>query len=182
MRNAKKSEIDITKLKALDNSITVTVGTGGNFSTITQAINYLMEYRPTKIRIKATIQLLAGFTMSEQVYLSSGDYSWIQTDSVDTEVVIDRTYIQSTYEEYISAFTYANGCKGPILNVLFNMNSLGTAANQNGLHVVNSSSSIILPAKGFKNSVGRNAMIRKCSTLLARQTIWVGGGGGQLIH
>jgi hypothetical protein len=176
MRNAKKSEIDITKLKALDNSITVTVGTGGNFSTITQAINYLMEYRPTKVGVKVTIQLMAGFVMKEQVLLRNGDYSWIQIDSVDTEVVIDRTYIQtamaSDVTSSISAFYFIDRCIAPRINVLFSMNTLGASAGQGGCLLMQNSNGIILPNKGFKDCPGTNAAVIVNSTLLARNCVF----------
>lgn len=170
-----ESSLNSTQYMKLTNN--ATVGTGGTFSTITEAINYLYSNKPLG---KAVITLLAGFVMQEQVYLSSGDYSWIQIDSIDSEVVIDRTYIQTLNETYYSAFTFANSCKAPIFNVLFNMNSLGNANYQNGVYLFQNSYLKILPGKGFKNSTGRNALIHKLSDLIAQQTIWVGGGGGSV--
>ena len=51
-------------------NITVTVGNNGDFSTINDALNYLTTKYPAYKsggNVKATIKLLSGFAMSEQV-------------------------------------------------------------------------------------------------------------------
>lgn len=75
----------------LDADRTITVGTGGDFSTINDALKYASEiftilYKPGGVNIN--VLLLAGFEMNEQVFVSNIDLSYITIVSVDPIVTI----------------------------------------------------------------------------------------------
>lgn len=70
----------------------VTVGTGGDFATINEAIEYLSKkharYWPDGYT--AEIRLLSGFVMQEQVFVEGINLGWITITSEDSEVTIRR--------------------------------------------------------------------------------------------
>lgn len=59
--------------------VTVTVGTGGDYATITEALQYLSQFYPqyAKGGMLCQIKILNGTTISEQIYVDGADYSWI---------------------------------------------------------------------------------------------------------
>ena len=77
------------KLDKITTNITVTVGSGGQFSTINQALGYLSGFYPMykKSGITATINLKAGFVMAEQVLVSGIDLGWITITGEDSETI-----------------------------------------------------------------------------------------------
>ena len=68
----------------LRNNIIVTVGPGGQFSTINSAITFLSNFKTTYQRqgITATIRLLDGFVMREQVLVNDVDLGWIRIETI----------------------------------------------------------------------------------------------------
>lgn len=62
--------------------IVVTVGTGGDFTSINDAIQSLSTLYPTYKEggIKAVIKILTGTTISEQIYVDGLDLSWISIE------------------------------------------------------------------------------------------------------
>lgn len=144
----------------LSNDITVTVGTGGNYSTINAALNYLVtNYYPTYLSTgtvpKATIQLLTGFAMEEQVLVEGLNLSWITITGVDAETVIVRSALVKEFGMGFPAFGVINGFL-PIIKQLFNMDTSGTPSFQGGIMaMMNSNVSIISEpglSTGIKNS------------------------------
>lgn len=78
----------------LTENITVTVGSGGDFSTINQALDSITSlYMPKYISgygvHKVTIVLLSNFVMNEQVFVDSIDLSWITIIGEDNETPIN---------------------------------------------------------------------------------------------
>lgn len=73
-----------------------TVGAGGDFSTINEAITRLSADIKTYVNegLIGEISLLTGFVIAEQVIVGNGlDLSWITITSVDAVVSIDHTAI-----------------------------------------------------------------------------------------
>jgi len=83
-----------------DETIGVTVGPGGDFALLSEAINYLSEYRPYGVqntsgagKIYGKITILSGFTMIEPLVFGSGtDLAWIHingrySDTYDFEKI-----------------------------------------------------------------------------------------------
>lgn len=180
-----------------DNQNTWTVGIGGDFSTISDAINFLYSaYSPfrelevsNKRLARQEIRLLSGFIMQEQVFIEGGDYSHIEITSVDSEVVIDRSFLTQAVGESVlryMAFNFRYGCISPIMSVLFNMNANGTATERGGCRVEAGSYAYWSTGAGIKNVPGRGLHLVN-SKAWANNTIFSGAGGrgcrvGNLSH
>src|SRR5699024_2509352 len=81
--------------KMLVNKIVYTIGSGGDFETINEAIEHITTYTPTySLNEDAEIELIlkSGFIMREQVFIHGLDLSYITLSSEDSEVVIDRQF------------------------------------------------------------------------------------------
>lgn len=106
-------------------SITVTVGVGGDYSTINAALAALStkvgrEYRAGGIA--ATVRLMSGFTMAEQVLVASLDLSWITITSEDAEVPVNAAEITvplSAPDSLIPVFGARNNAKLPTIGAKF---------------------------------------------------------------
>ena len=106
-------------------STTVTVGAGGDYGTINAALAALStkvgrEYRAGGIT--ATVRLLSGFTMAEQVLVASLDLSWITITSEDAEVPVNAAAITvplSAPDSLIPAFGARNNAKLPTIGAKF---------------------------------------------------------------
>lgn len=106
--------------------VTVTVGSGGDYSTVDEAIEYLKTLLPGYKNggFKAEISLLTGFVWTEQLAFKNGvDLSWIEITSVDATVTVDGSEItvidgDSVYG-YQAAITVFNGAVGPVINTVF---------------------------------------------------------------
>ena len=79
--------------------ITVTVGTGGDYPTINAALEYLSKLQPVydSAGITATINLLSGFVMAEQVLVRGLDLGWITITGADAETTITNTALTTDF-------------------------------------------------------------------------------------
>jgi hypothetical protein len=158
----------------------VTVGTGGDYATINEAIAALsaaLGPSYTSGGIAAEIRLLTGFVMAEQVVVTGQDLGWIIITSVDAEVTIQRSALtEPQLTIYYPAFTANRGARLPIIDVLFNMDTSGTGTSRNGVFIVNGSFGFITPGSGVKNAGGRGLHVANQSTCVARSTVWTGAG------
>ena len=110
----------------IDAEYAVTVGSGGDYQTISEAMKAL---EPMSHSARATVTLASGFTMSEQVVFDGVDMSWVSIESEDAVVPIDGTSFERTiyipeHGQYSSvtigaAFTATNGAQSPSINALF---------------------------------------------------------------
>lgn len=145
-------------LNPLTSNVTLTVGSGGQYTTINAALEYAVKkYYPiflaggTKPRV--TIQLQAGFVMAEQVLVESLDLSWITITGVDAETVINRSALTTPHFGIsYSAFGATNGGFLPIIGQLFNMDTSGTAYDRHGISAYSNSRAIVLDGCGVKNA------------------------------
>lgn len=166
---------------AFSSPITVTVGALGQFPTIGAALASLsVIYGPRYVAsgVTAQIQLLSGFVMAEQVVVKNKDLGWITIVSVDSEVVIQRSSLTTPIANlYYPAFTAEGmGAVLPVIDVLFNMNTTGTAANRNGIFIFNGADGFIRPGKGVKNAGGRGLHVANEGRCVARQSNFSGAG------
>ena len=75
----------------LRDNIIVTVGPGGQFTTINAAITFLSNYKTTYRRegLQATIRLLDGYVMREQVLVNDLDLGWIRIETLGGITPVD---------------------------------------------------------------------------------------------
>lgn len=140
-------------------TIEVTVGSGGDYSTVTAAAeaiekkyHYFLSTGNT-----ASIRLLTGFVWSEQFVVENMNLSYITINSDDAEVVIDRSSLTATVEvenvaDRFPAIAGTNFATLPIVNVLFDMDVSGTPQFHTGILVNNGSKVFVASGKGVKNS------------------------------
>lgn len=166
--NSIQNQLDARILKR-DSNILVTVGSGGDFSTINQALEYLSHYYPLYIKggFTAEIKLLSGFVMEEQVLVNGIDLLWITITSEAEEVIINRSSLTTEVENLYPAFYGTNKAKLPIIGVLFNMNSSGDATSKSGFFVTRGSFLYILPYCGCINAGHHGCSIYYGSSVIA---------------
>ncbi|KGJ15129.1 hypothetical protein [Paracoccus sanguinis] len=148
-----KERVDLLSLRA---SVQVTVGTGGQFSTINDALAYLSERRPAYVAggFTASIRLLAGFVMREQVVVSGVNLGWARIESVDAEVQIDRAYLTQAISGRYPAFCARDGGFLPTIAVLFTMMATGSGLSRDGIFVVSGGGVSVEVGKGVKAAGG----------------------------
>jgi len=129
--DALETAID-TKPTERSADITVTVGSGGDYSTINDALAALSAYYPLYVSggFTAEISLLTGFEMAEQVLVSGIDLSWITITAVDASTTITRSALTVSFGGTYPAFGVIGG-RLPIIGALFSMDTSGTATDRN---------------------------------------------------
>jgi len=135
----------------LSQSITLDVGTGGDFLTINAALAWLSPRRRTFGNdAVATINLLAGFTMAEQVLLNDGmDLGWITIVSEDSAVPIDTGFITETIDTedgIIPVFGAVRNSILPIIGAKFEY--ANNTTSNDGVAVLFASKVTFLPGAG----------------------------------
>lgn len=154
-RNAEDNFKELYNLQ-LSSSITVTVGSGGDYATINQALAYLSQFYPLYVKtgFTATIQLLAGFVMEEQILVRGIDLSWIWITGVDAETIIDNTALTTGFDlSSYPAFGCSYGGKLPIINQLFRFDTTGVGGGKHGIVCIHNGSSVrVMDNKGVKDA------------------------------
>jgi len=120
----------LNSYNVLTSAVTVTVGSGGDYSTINAALTGLTTQFPTyqSTAARATINILSGTQITEQVIVDGIDLSWVTITSVDATVTenistlsgVSSVFSSSTYYPIIAAI---NGGKFPILKIKISTSS-----------------------------------------------------------
>ncbi len=170
----------------ITDNITVTVGSGGQFSTINAALAYLTARYPIYKSgggITATVQLLTGFVMAEQVIVSGIDLGWVTITSVDATVSITRSALTiATSDLSCPAFSVLKGGTLPIIGALFSMDTSGSSANRIGVLAYGAgSSATILSGKGVTNSGDHGILAGSCADVSASGANFSNAGGSGVV-
>ena len=106
--------------------VIVTVGEGGDYATINEALEYLSAFYPvySSKGIACTVQILAGTVINEQIFVEKIDLSYItiSTNSPDNKVLVDVTgWGGVTHDTRGNRpfFSAENGAKLPSIDCLF---------------------------------------------------------------
>lgn len=130
--------------------INISVGSSGDFSTVNEAISYLLS-RPRLSDCVANIILENNFSLNEQIIVDKKDLSWITITSSE-EINISRISLTYGFDgNMYPAFAAINNSKLPNIGVLFSMDETGTDVGRSGIYCDNGSSCTILPNCGIKN-------------------------------
>lgn len=168
----------------LDSSLIVNVGTNGHYATINEALAALVAlYYPVYLATgevpQATINLLSGFVMAEQVLVKGVDLSWITITGVDAETMITRSALTRSFAGRYPAFGAFRGTL-PVIRQLFNMDASGVSNSRDGVHCyfgrcnINSSC-------GVKNAGGNGICADYGSTINAEGANASGAGNYGII-
>ena len=167
--------------------ITVTVGSGGDYATINAALAALVKRKPLydNSGITATINLLSGFVMAEQVLVYGLDLGWITIVGADTETVITHTALTTNftasdygYSTY-PAFGVSRGGVLPRVGQLFRM-SFGSATSdyKHGVMAIGAGSNVdILVDCGVKDAGTYSIFATRGSTINAHNVDASNAGG-----
>lgn len=161
----KGAELVGNSFRMTDSSITVTVGSGGDYPTINDALSYLSQYKAFHDYpfITATISLLAGFTMEEQVLVWGQDFGWVTITGVDAETTIDKaaltespsTGLNSYNDTHRPAFGAYAGGKLPRIGQMFDLafSTIDATQKRSGVVVMGPGSSAeILDSCGIRRA------------------------------
>lgn len=168
--------IDASQVSA---NLNVTVGAGGDHPNINAALRALSEQVPLYVRggITATITLLPGFVMAEQVLVAGVNLGWITITSPDPETTISRAALTTMFGVRYPAFGARDGGVLPIIDQLFRMNTSGTAANRAGLEVFQVGSAIVRAGAGIIAAPAEGAFVYESGTLSANGSVFTNNGG-----
>jgi hypothetical protein len=184
---------NILNVKGIEtgNNVSVTVGTGGDFSTLNSAIEYLSRrYQPIykKAGVKATINMLAGFVMAEQVLVHGLDLSWITIDGADVQTTITHTALTTNFSlaDYgfnaYPAFGVSKGGALPKIAALFIFSASGVLGDKHGILAVGAGSRAeIAPNCGVKNA-GSHGIAASHGAIINAYQANVSGAGENGIH
>ena len=167
--------------------ITLTVGAGGDHSTINSALTALSRLRPVykKSGITATIRLLSGFTVSEQVLLSGIDLSWVTVTSVDPIVAVNPSAITTaliSQDSVTPVFGGIDNAKLPNIGALFAYPDSGNGyaeSPKDGVAVANGSRVLFRPGAGvLRPRNGLKVLYDSAATCYMPGLTQGGGGSG----
>ena len=159
-----------------DSDITVTVGAGADFETINEALTHLSNFYPEykNAGVTATIELQAGFVMSEQVLVRGIDFGWVTITGVDTQTTINNSaltidFTSADYEiESYPAFGVSKGGTLPRIGQLFIFDVAGVGGNKHGVMTVGAGSGAdVLADCGVVNAGSRGIFAISGSTISA---------------
>lgn len=163
----------------------ITVGAGGDFTTINDALKAASRLRPDYVSkgLNVEVRLLSGFIMVEQVFIVQEDLSFVTVTSVDTEVVIQRSAINQNNGNSSNnwrtgtfpAWCAMRGGKLPFLKTLFSFDNSGTGTGTVGVYLFEGAVGVIARGCGVKNAGWRGLYIDG-AWAYARETIWTGAG------
>lgn len=153
----------------------ITVGDGGWFSSLNEAIDYAANLwiGQTDKNLKIKIILMSGFTLEEQVFVYAKNLSFIEISSIDPIVTIDR---QSMVSNFLSvrkpAFGAMDGASFPVVSALFQFNGTGSAENIMGFYAYNNSYGIFTPGSGITDAGFMNLRVEKGGCVVAPGSFW----------
>ena len=155
--------------------VVVTVGDGGDYATINQALFSLAKKKLGLAQTTAKVQLLSGFVMSEQVIISAVNLGWITIEAADATVAIQRSAITEPLGVNFPAFGALNGAFLPRIGVRFVMDASGSAAKRCGICIAVGATCYVLPDCGVLNAGEVGALVHS-ATLFAQEADFSGAG------
>ena len=156
--------------------LTVTVGTGGDYPTINAALEYLSKLQPVyaSAGITATINLLTGFTMAEQVLVRGLDMGWVTITGADGETTITNTALTTDFTtadygfDSYPAFGVSKGGVLPRIDQLFRFDVANVGGEKRGIMAVGAGSSAdVLTGAGVNDAGAFGIVATRGSTINA---------------
>lgn len=169
-----KNHIDKLMIRAGNQ---VTVGPGGDYTTIGDALSDLSEMRPVYSPggFITELRLLAGYEMAEQVLVSGINMGWITITSEAAEVVISRGAMAVGFGTCFPAFGVMSGGVLPRIYTMFTMDATGSAADRCGIYA-NGGSATIGAGGGVKSAGSDGLRVEGAGTVTASGAIFSEAG------
>ena len=181
--------------------LTVTVGAGGDYPTINAALEYLSKLQPVYpsyptpsypsglqpvydfAGITATINLLTGFVMPEQVLVRGLDLGWITITGADAETTIANTALTTNFTaadydfDSYPAFGVSKGGVLPRIDQLFRFDVANVGGYKHGIMAIGAGSSAdVLNGCGVKDAGTHGILANYGSTINANGADASGAG------
>lgn len=165
----------------ISEEFTRTVGAGGDYPTINDALKDLSLKTPSYVDPKEyssivqpvfKIKLLSGFVMAEQIVCQGVDLGWLVIESEDDEVRIDRQALTIDVSGRFPAFGARDFGVLPLIGAKFAMNESGEASLRDGVFVTNGSAVNVLAGCGIRNSGARGLHVSNNSRCNARGSVF----------
>lgn len=158
------------KAKLLTQSLEWTVGEGGKFTNLNDALSEALKYNKSNI---ITIKLKSGFVFNEKIVFSNANFNNVIIRSEDDIVKVNpnNAVFSDTSVNYLFLANYSIT---PIIDIKVDLNP---SENSNStkkivfLGLYQNSRGIITPNKGCMNAVWGAIMVEQASTLLANACV-----------
>ena len=177
----------------ISTNTTYTVGTGGDFSTISEALTHAQKFKPSLTeKPTITINLLSGFVVEEQVIVDGIDLSHVTITGEDPTTTIQKESLTQQIRDIYPhkdtsfgrgnqsfAFLAINGAKFPLIDQLFDMDTSGAETFPvNGFFAYDNSIITFTSNSGCTNAKDYGAYAYHNSTILAQETTFDECGTG----
>jgi hypothetical protein len=170
--------------------ILVTVGTGGDYPTINAALEYLSKLQPVyaSAGITATINLLTGFTMAEQVLVRGLDMGWVTITGADAETTITNTALTTDFTtadygfDSSPAFGVSKGGVLPRIDQLFRFDVANVGDSKHGIMAVGAGSSADVLAGAGVNDAGTHGIYAAYGSTINAEGADASGAGNNGIN
>lgn len=152
--------IEVAQSVTASETIEVTVGPGGQYSTINEALGVLstrVARRYQAASVRGVVRLLTGFVMAEQVIVRDGmDLGWIEIISnAAGEVTVTRAAITTVLsDERKPIFGAIGSARLPVVNCRFLLGA-GAETNVDGIACFGGARALLGPGVGMR-SFSRN--------------------------
>ncbi|HEB7524673.1 TPA: hypothetical protein RZH03_001690 [Campylobacter coli] len=158
------------KAKLLTQSLEWTVGEGGKFTNLNDALSEALKYNKSNI---ITIKLKSGFVFNEKIVFSNANFNNVIISSEDDIVKVNpnNAVFSDTSVSYLFLSNYSIT---PIIDIIVDLNP---SENSNStkkivfLGLYQNSRGIIAQNKGCINAVWDAIMVEQASTLLANECV-----------
>jgi hypothetical protein len=168
------------QMKTFSEDITVTIGSGANFSTLEDGFRYASEMRPTynpstNDQPTLTLQIQSGYSLTDNITLDGGDYSHVRVTVASGTITCNTTG---------TIFNVTNGAVGPKVTGTYDKNNQagifalttdGGFINVSGIVMTNVADECLYTARA--TIVAQNANITKHASAVAADTAATALGG-----
>jgi hypothetical protein len=176
----------ITRVNEIDKdtNVSVTVGSGGDYASINDALVFMkkiqLAHRETPLT--GTITLLSGYQMQEQVIIRGVHLGWITITGQDSITTINRESLTiNAASEYgfdvLPAFAAIAGGILPIIDQKFTMNTTGSDVNKTGLACIGANSGADLKDGGGFTNAGQDNVVSNQGAIVTADGCEFSGAG-----
>lgn len=158
------------KAKILTQNLEWTVGEGGKFTNLNDALSEALKYNKSNI---ITIKLKSGFIFNEKIVFSNANFNNVIISSEDDIVKVNpnNAVFSDTSVSYLFLSNYGIT---PIIDIKVDLNPLENSNSTKKivfLGLYQNSRGFITPNKGCMNAVWDAIMVEQASTLLANACV-----------
>lgn len=156
--------------KILTQNLEWTVGTGGKFANINDALSEALKYNKSNIIV---IKLKSGFVFNEKIVFTNANFNNVIIRSEDDIVKVNpnNAVFSDTSTNYLFLSNYSIT---PIIDIKVDLNPLENSNNTKKivfLGLYQNSRGFISPNAGCKNAAWDAVMVEGASTLLANECV-----------